>query len=69
MIAENPKEMAAMLIEENGLDSAHHLAVAEITRANENCDYYTLSVWREIRGVIRDQIELAEEVTANEPYL
>ena len=56
------------------LDRAHHLAVAEITRANESCDYYTLSIWREIRGIIRDQIELAEEALSeealtNEPYL
>ena len=74
MIAEDPKEMASILIEENGLDRAHHLAVAEITRANESCDYYTLSIWREIRGIIRDQIELAEEALSeealtNEPYL
>ena len=57
MIVDDPKEIAAILIEENGVERAHEMAMAEITRANEVCDYYSLSVWREVRGIVRSQME------------
>ncbi len=57
MIADDPKEIAAILVEENGADHALDIALAEITRANQSCDYYSLSIWREIRNIVRDQIE------------
>ena len=67
MIADDPKEIAAILIEENGADDAHDIALAEITRANQTCDYYRLSVWREIRGIVRDQMEPTEKILTGEP--
>jgi hypothetical protein len=67
MIADDPKEIAAILIEENGADHAHDIALAEITRANQSCDYYSLSVWREIRGIVRNQMELAGNVLTGDP--
>ncbi len=66
MITDDPKEIAANLIEENGTDHAHNIALAEITRANQSCDYYSLSVWREIRGIVRDQMEPAEKLLTSD---
>lgn len=65
MIADDPKEIATILVEENGLDGAHAIALAEITRANQSCDYYSLSIWREIRNIVRDQMEPADEPDAD----
>ena len=59
MIADDPKEIAAIMVEENGLDGALDIALVEITRANQKCDYYSLSIWREIRGIVRRQTERA----------
>ena len=67
MIADDPKEIAAILIEENGADDALDIAIAEITHANQVCDYYSLSVWREIRGFVRDHMEPAKDFIAGEP--
>ena len=67
MIADDPKEIAAILIEENGADYAHDIALAKITRANQSCDYYSLSIWREIRSIVRDQMEPTETFTAGDP--
>ena len=57
MIADDPKEIAAILVEENGADRALDIALAEITRANQSYDYYSLSIWREIKGFVRDRVE------------
>ena len=67
MIADDPKEMATMLVQENGADSALNIALSEITRANENCDYYSLSIWREIKGLVRDHMELSQNVNVGDP--
>ena len=67
MIADDPKEIAAILIAENGADNAYDIALAEITRANQSCDYYSLSVWREIRNSVREQMEPIEENVTDDP--
>jgi len=67
MIADDPKEIAAILIEENGADHALDIALAEITRANQSRDYYSLSIWREIRGFVRDHMEPTEKVLSGDP--
>ena len=67
MIADDPKEIAAILIEENGADHALDIAVAEITHANQICDYYSLSVWREIRNIVRDKMAPTEKILTGEP--
>lgn len=67
MIADDPKEIATILIEENGADHALDIALAEITHANQICDYYSLSIWREIRGFVRDHMEPAETFVADDP--
>jgi len=67
MIADDPREIAAMLIAENGADHALDIAMTEITRANQSCDYYTLSIWREIRGLVREHMEAAEILLTVDP--
>ena len=57
MIADDPKEIATILVAEKGLEGAHAIALEEIARANQHCDYYSLSVWREIRNFVRDQMD------------
>jgi hypothetical protein len=69
MIADDPRKMATILIKENGLDGAHHITMTEITRANEERDYYNLSIWREIRNFVRDQMEPEEIYETGEPVL
>ena len=67
MIADDPKEIAAVLIEENGADHALDIALEEITRANQTCDYYSLSIWREIRSYLRAQTETVEPIIVPNP--
>ena len=67
MIADDPKEIATMLVRENGADNALNIALAEITRANEDCDYYSLSIWREIKGLVRDHMELSQNINTDDP--
>lgn len=67
MIADDPKEIAAILIEENGADHALDIALTEITRANETGDFYSLSIWREIRGHLRAHAEPAQPFIAPDP--
>ena len=67
MIADDPKEIAAILVEENGAEGALDVAMTEITRANQSCDYYSLSVWREVRTIIRKQVEPEDEFVIHVP--
>ena len=50
-------EMAVSLVRENGLDRARHISVEGTTSANERGDFYGLSVWREVKGILRDWTE------------
>ncbi|UTW50240.1 hypothetical protein KFF05_09650 [bacterium SCSIO 12827] len=52
----DPKEIAKNLIQEHGLDGALSVAIEGAIDAQRAGDNYTLSVWREIKAVIRKQI-------------
>lgn len=67
MIADDPKEIAAILVKENGAAHALDIVLAEIARANQSYDYYSLSIWREIRGIVRNQIEASNKITIDMP--
>ena len=45
----NANEIAEFLIEEEGLDRAIEIAFDGVTRANEQREYFVLSVWREVK--------------------
>ena len=45
----NANEIAEFLIEEEGLDRAIEIAFDGVTRANEQREYFVLSIWREVK--------------------
>ncbi len=55
-MSDDPHEIATFLTRENGLDRALEIAVGETAVANERGDNYRLSVWREVKRVLRDWI-------------
>jgi hypothetical protein len=55
--SDDPKQIADFLIRDNGLDRARQNAVEGTTTANEKGDLYRLSVWREVKRILRDWTE------------
>ncbi|MEQ8228613.1 MAG: hypothetical protein RIA64_11060 [Rhodospirillales bacterium] len=53
---DDPKDIAEYLIQEHGLDGALAAAIEGAIVAQHNGDNYALSVWREIKAVIRKQL-------------
>jgi hypothetical protein len=70
-ISDDPLEIGRFLVRENGLDRAREIALEGTTSANQEGDYYSLSVWREVKHVLRDWSELTpedpEEIPENIP--
>lgn len=56
----NAREIADFLIEEEGLDHAMDTAFDGIARAHAEHDYYLLSVWREVRNILRERRKVAD---------
>ncbi len=52
--------MAGSLVKENGLDRARQIALEGTTSANERGNYFRLSVWREVKRILRDWTEPSE---------
>lgn len=52
----DPKEIANDMIQEHGYDGALSAAIEGAIEAQRAGDNYTLSVWREIKAIIRKQI-------------
>lgn len=63
----DPAEIAAFLIAEEGLDRALDVAYDGIERANEQQEYYLLSIWREVRGLLQKKIEERDLVESHQP--
>ena len=55
-MSDDPHEIVKTLIRENGLDRALQIALEGTAAANERGDNYELSVWREVKRVLRDRI-------------
>lgn len=53
-LPDDPKEIALHLVEENGIGRARQIAVEGTTSANEQGDFYRLSVWREVKRILRE---------------
>jgi len=49
---DDPKEIASDLIQQHGLDGALGIAILSAAAANDN---YTLSVWREVKAILREE--------------
>ncbi len=52
---DNPKEIASYLIREFGIEKAVEIAMDGVANAKASRDNYQLSVWREIRSLLRSQ--------------
>ena len=52
---DDPHEIANSLVQELGLDGAWKKVVAETTTANEQLDYYNLSIWREVKRILQER--------------
>jgi hypothetical protein len=57
---DTPKEIAAHLIQEHGVDEAIGVAVDSVLKAKSERDNYALSIWREVRGILRKQKDKLE---------
>jgi hypothetical protein len=57
---DDPKHIANDLIREHGLNDALTRAMAETTTAHEEGDNYALSVWREVKRILRERMESGE---------
>lgn len=51
---DDPDKIAAHLVREEGLDGAIDVATRGIQRAQDERDFYALSVWREVRHTLRE---------------
>lgn len=56
----DPKALADDLVKENGLDRARQIAMEMTTSATAHDDFYQLSVWREVKRMLRDWTEAPE---------
>ena len=60
MVLNDPADIAVSLVEENGLDRARQIAVVGTTAANDQGNFYALSIWREVKSILRDWKETPE---------
>jgi hypothetical protein len=51
--ADDPKKIAGELVQEHGVDRATKIAIENIADAKEDYDNYRLSIWRQVRGLLR----------------
>lgn len=54
-LKDDPSDIAKYLIQENGLDSAIQAASNGIMKSQKDGDYYALSIWREVRTLLRNK--------------
>lgn len=64
---DDPVEIVRFLVRENGLERARQMAVEGTTAANLSGDFYRLSVWREVKYVLRNWTEVLDELPAKVP--
>ena len=57
----NPTKTADDLEAEHGLNGAFTIALDGATEATHVGDKYTLSVWREIKSILRDRVEAVKD--------
>ncbi len=52
---DDAKHIASHLVEEHGLEGAIRAAMEGTIEAQKERDNYALSVWREVKRILRDQ--------------
>ena len=61
ILSDDPVEIVQFLIKENGLDRARQIALEGTTAANEEGNFYRLSIWREVKLALRDWTDDPQE--------
>ncbi len=59
-MSDDPHQIADHLVKSYGLKGALTEAMSATAKANQEGDYYGLSVWREIKVILRDRQENQE---------
>ncbi len=54
-LKDNPAEIAEYLISENSFEDAIHVAYEGTAKAQREGDNYTLSIWREVKTILRNK--------------
>lgn len=49
---DDPSAIAEFLVRKNGLEGAQQIAMDGTTHSNERGNFYRLSVWREVKGIL-----------------
>jgi hypothetical protein len=52
---DDPSDISKYLIQDNGVDSAIQMADDGIAKAQQDGDNYVLSVWREVKTILRNK--------------
>lgn len=52
---DNPKEIADYLVQEHGREEAIEVAMQGVAKANASGNNYSLSIWREVRSLLKSQ--------------
>jgi len=60
MMRDDPSDIASFLIRDNGIERAIQLAHDGTTKAQQEGDNYSLSVWREVKHVLNEHRENEE---------
>ena len=54
-LKDDPSDIADYLIQENGIDEAIQAASDGVMKAQQESDNYALSVWREVKTILRNK--------------
>lgn len=65
--SDDPLEIVRFLVRINGLDRAREIAMEGTTSANQEGNFYRLSIWREVKHVLRNWIEMPEDIPEETP--
>jgi hypothetical protein len=66
-LSDDPVEIISFLVKEHGLEQARQIALEGTTLANQEGDFYRLSIWREVKRGLRDWTESPEEIVDEIP--
>ena len=61
---DDPNQIADNLIEQHGVDGALEMVREGIATAHANGDNYRLSVWRDVRRILQDRGDAADNQEA-----
>ncbi len=60
MTSDDPNVIANSLIQELGIDRAVQTAMSETATASREGDNYNLSIWRDVKRILREHMENLE---------